>query len=252
MAEATLVLESPGAKFTASTDLSAGEIIKLPDGRAGVVAGQNAVASGDVYEAYTLGRFRVDSASATVFAVGERVYWDASADVAIRAGGASGDLYLGRAAKAKVNGDTTVLVDFGVVGMDSLNGIFSTPVFEIDHADATPVECIAAADNPNGLLLLSLIGEVTEQTAGASEDQMIVTFQDEDDTAIDTLTSADSSADAIGDLLVGPLGAFHGSSGGVMPKLAADKAGEFSVTQATSGSGLAGKIKCRAIVALLN
>lgn len=103
--------------FTAATTYSSGEIIKLDDDRAAVVAGLQAKASGDAVTAYTSGVFNVPAASAVTFSKGDAVYWDASEDTAIAQGSAAtGDFYLGLADAAKTDGQTTVAVDLNKAG----------------------------------------------------------------------------------------------------------------------------------------
>ena len=98
--EAQMVREEDFTQFTAAGDYSGGEIIQLPDGRPAVVGGLNARTSGDEVVAYTEGEFDVVSDSATVFARGDKVFWDASANVAITA---PGDILSGIACSARAN-----------------------------------------------------------------------------------------------------------------------------------------------------
>jgi hypothetical protein len=116
-------------------------------------------------------------------------------------------------------------------------------VFEFDCAE-TPVTnvIIPAADNPNGILITSVFGYITEAMVGSSEDQGIVTVSDESDNAICTLTPSDGAADAIGDYILG-LQTDSTATGTAHPGLVA--AGEYVdaiVTQATAGTP-AGKYK---------
>lgn len=118
MAEATYKY-GPAAEqhATASGALASGEIIKLADDRAAVVAGLQAKASGDAYAVYTSGVFDVVSASAVEFAAGEAVYWDASENTAIVVGSAAvGDFVVGLAVEAKAAGALVVTVDLNAVG----------------------------------------------------------------------------------------------------------------------------------------
>ena len=90
-------------------------------------------------------------------------------------------------------------------------------------------------------MLEAAYAEITEVMAGSSEDQMIVTVQDEDDNAKATLTAANAAADAAGDIIIGSAGAFVDTSGAAMVKIPVGKAVEAYVSQATSGGSPAGK-----------
>lgn len=95
---------------TAATTYASGEVIQLEDGRAAVVDGLQAVASGDKFLLVAHGVKDLASASATTFALGADVFWDVSANVAITVP-AAGDFYVGKCVQAKVNGDLVVLTD---------------------------------------------------------------------------------------------------------------------------------------------
>lgn len=250
-AEATLLyadgcypVESAAAAY------AAGEIIQLADGRAGVVGGLKAIASGDPVEFYTKGLFTVVVGTSLTFTDGEPVFWDSSANTAINGADVEdGDFYLGRAKGAKGSGATTMVVNFNEDGGDQ-RWAFSSRVREIDHADTEEFILIDAQDNPKGLLLIALLGEVTEQPAGSSEDQLVITLFDEDDNAIDTLTTTNTSPDAVGDVIIGAVSLFSSATGAVIKKIPAGKAAYAKVTQATAGTP-AGKLKVRALVAPL-
>ncbi len=101
-------------RFTATGTLASGDIFQLVDGRAAVVGGLKAVASGDVFDAIVSGEADIASASATTFSVGDVAVWDDSANAAIANGAAAivpGDIVLGRVVKAKVSGELTVRVE---------------------------------------------------------------------------------------------------------------------------------------------
>lgn len=247
-AEATYLDEVDCVSQVAAANHASGEVLQLADGRAAVVAGLKSVLSGEVFAGRVRGRHSVVAASALTASRGDRIYWDASANTAIHAAAAEdGDFFLGLCAKAKVNGETRMQVDLNEhPGLQ--RAVFTSRVREIDHADTGEFVLIDAVDNPNGLALVAFVGEITEQTAGASQDQLIITLRDEDDNAIDTLTSSDASADAIGDIIVGATSMFSTATGGILKKIPAGKSAHAIVTQATSGSGLAGKMKVRAVV----
>lgn len=139
----------------------------------------------------------------------------------------------------------TAEVEFETHDPDAEGDDLSPIVYEFDTetgVDATAHTLIPASQNPRGLLILGVFGRVTEVFAGASEDQGIVTVQDEDDTAIATLTPTNAGADAVGDIIVG-YAAHAATTGAATKTVAAGKAVEGIVSQATSGAGAAGKMK---------
>ena len=110
-----------------------GDVIQLNDGRVGIVsgvgAGADAVAVGDPLTLCTNGVYQPASASATLFTVGQKVYWDPVAFAAVtNPGGANAAYYAGVAVPpgvagngvtsttvAKASGATSVWVDINVV-----------------------------------------------------------------------------------------------------------------------------------------
>lgn len=248
--EARIVSERIGYKAIATVALAAGEIIQLPDGRAGVIAGALAKAVGQWYEAYVSGIWKIQSASGTTFAVGQAVYWDASASLAITAPGAADDQYLGTADKAKISGETFVDVNLNQIGLGGPQALgripFASRIVSLDHADATEHDLIDASQNINGLDVLSFSGIVSEAGAGASEDQLIVTLYDSDDNALSVITFADAGADGIGDILIGTRTIAGGASGSVAAVVPAGKGAYVKVSQATGGAGAAGAIDVEA------
>lgn len=247
MAEAKRINEPGEAKFTASAALASGEVIQLADGRAAVVAGLTGFSSGDKAVAYTDGRYAFAAASATTFAIGDPVYWDISANLAINAPGDADDIYLGTCAVAKTSGQTEVQVDMGTAARGLGRATWSSRAVEIDHADTGSFNLIAAADNPVGLAVESFVGLVTEAPVGSSEDQLVITLYDEDDNALATMTTTDTTPDAIGDIIQGTPTIANAATGTVMAIIPAEKAAYAKVSQATAGTP-AGKIKVRVTV----
>lgn len=103
-------------KVNVPAGTSCGDVVELPDGRAAVVVGLNLVANADgTFDAtciYT-GIYEVPAASATTFAAGVTVDWDASAGdngEAIATGGV-GDFVMGLVVRAKTASQLVVLVD---------------------------------------------------------------------------------------------------------------------------------------------
>jgi predicted RecA/RadA family phage recombinase len=246
--EAAFVINAGQADYTPTSAKTAGEVVQWDDGRAAVVkAGLAASEKGAVYLS---GIFDVTCAAATTFAVGDPVYWDDSAGKAVgpETANASADLYMGIAMVACGSSDTTVRVDLNVApGMGLGRSAWTSRVVTIEHDDTDEHTVINAEDNPEGLLLIGILGEVTEQPAGSSEDQLIITLYDEDDNAIDTLTTTDTTPDAAGDIIVGAVSVFSSASGSVAKTIPAGKAAYFKVSQATAGTP-AGALRCRAIV----
>ena len=91
---------------SAAAAQNAGDVVQV-GGLAGVVEGLSNIEVGDPMNVRVKGVFEVASASATVFAEGATVNWDDTAKLAITA---AGDWTLGKAAKAKANGETVVSV----------------------------------------------------------------------------------------------------------------------------------------------
>jgi predicted RecA/RadA family phage recombinase len=110
MAEATFLYPAGEVQFTAGAAYSSGQVIQLADGRAGVISGLKAIASGDEACAQTAGIHRATKATATSFAAGDEVWWDNTTNTAAQAG----DWYLGLAAKAATESETVVEVDLNV------------------------------------------------------------------------------------------------------------------------------------------
>lgn len=105
MPQAKFVYPGDEIHFTAGAAYSAGDVVSIA-GLAGVIEGLSNVASGDPATARVKGVFDVASASGTTFALGAAVQWDDTNNLAV----ATGDFALGKAAKAKVSGETTVRV----------------------------------------------------------------------------------------------------------------------------------------------
>lgn len=237
--------------LASGTARSAGEIIELADGRAGVVVRE--IAETEDGAVRVKGVFDVPSASATTFSIGDQVWWDTSEDVAVTAPGDGADLYLGPALEAKANGDTVVRVNLNAAP-PSAPGIIKGKVIEVDtesgEQDAAQ-NIIPASWNQNGLLLLGVYGIVTEQFGGGTEDQGIVTIEDSDGTDLCTLTASDAGADALNDVIVGTSDLFSASTGDAAKVVAAGKGVQALVSQATSGTSAAGKMKIVALFATM-
>lgn len=116
MGEALYTHDAGQIQQAAATTYASGEVIQLEDGRAGVVAGLQAIASGDAMCLYLAGIFALAAASGVTFAKGEAVYWDASANTAINTANiGAGDFFVGFAEVAKVSGQLVVQTDINPV-----------------------------------------------------------------------------------------------------------------------------------------
>ncbi|MBN1490280.1 MAG: hypothetical protein JXA69_10210 [Phycisphaerae bacterium] len=126
----------------------------------------------------------------------------------------------------------------------------SSAAVELDcRAGGSPSEAvlIPAALNTGGMVVAECFGIVTEVLAGATEDLAVITFKDTDDNPLNImLTTSDNGADAVNDILV-PSGTtvtlWAGSTGAPAAVVPAGKGIKAVVTQATSGTGAAGKVK---------
>ena len=108
-------LDSPDVvDFTAPAALANGQVLQMPDGRAGVVPGAGAgFASGDIAAAMVTGTFRVAKTASVVILAGQEVWWDISANKAIHSS-VGGDFPIGVAVAAATAAATTVDVDLNV------------------------------------------------------------------------------------------------------------------------------------------
>ena len=93
---------------TPTAALDAGSVVRLPDGRVSVAPA--AIAAGVTGAVATEGVFDLAAASATLFAEGEDVYFDATNKLAVVAGNVNATFRFGRAVAAKISGTTSVRV----------------------------------------------------------------------------------------------------------------------------------------------
>jgi hypothetical protein len=94
--------------------LASGEILQLPDGRAGYLAGLQAAAIGDLNRGLQVkGRITVPKTADLNFLDGGKVFWDTSASKA-HFKKDHGDFYLGRAVGDSLAAATTVVVEMNV------------------------------------------------------------------------------------------------------------------------------------------
>ena len=218
----------------------------LDNGMAGIVTDD--LAASELGSVKTRGIFDAYSATGTTFSAGDAVYWDESVGAAIAEPGAEDDIYLGVAVDAKASGVYYVRVDLNEpVASPMQPALIASRAVIVQHDSTAKHTLINAANNPNGLIFLSIHGVVTEAMVGSSEDQLVITIYDEDDNALSTLTATDGAADSIGDHIIGTLTLAAGATGGVAAVLPAGKACYAKVSQATVGGTPAGAVRVQVV-----
>jgi predicted RecA/RadA family phage recombinase len=238
--EASYYQPGESLDYTPGSATTAGTVLQLADGRAAVPA--NDIAASAKGSLTINGVFKVAAATGTTWSDGDLLYWDDSASLAVTKTNAldgSADFYIGRAVGAKASGPL-----YGYVELNAPRPVLDPIVYEFDceGGGTAAHQLIPAEQNPNGLMILGVWGVVSEVFAGSSQDQGIVTVSDESDNAICTLTPSDAGADALGDIITGY--SIGDDATGVAGKTVA--AGEYvdaAVTQQTSGTSAAGKMK---------
>lgn len=97
--------------YNAAADHNPGAILLRPDGSFAIHDGLEAVVSGQRFTPDPLrGKIvEVDSASGSTFAVGDSVYWDATAKLGTAT--SSGNTLMGKAIRAKTSGQLSVIVN---------------------------------------------------------------------------------------------------------------------------------------------
>ena len=136
MAEATLYKEALNVvDYTPSTAKTAGEVIQLPDGRAGVVV--STLAASAKGAAYTAGIFTVAKTTSMVVLNGQKLYWDKTNSKAKY----TGDFYIGVAMADGAAADTTIKVALNVE---------QEPVIALNKGTWSVVESTAAVTNLMG------------------------------------------------------------------------------------------------------
>ena len=122
MSEAALYKDADTITILAPTDLASGQVIQLPDGRAGYVMGLKAVAAGDPVEIQVGGQAVVAKTANVEILPGDELRWDRSANTATPLHAiADADFVIGTAVDGAAAADTTVVV--------ALN---KRPVYQID------------------------------------------------------------------------------------------------------------------------
>lgn len=98
--------------WTADAAHSAGDVVQLPDGRAGVVTVD--VASGDIVAVYVEGRFVMPKTTTMVMLEGSWLWWDYSADKVHLLSGNDRDFRVGTAYADGASAATTIEVELNV------------------------------------------------------------------------------------------------------------------------------------------
>lgn len=110
--EAQFVQCGESIDWTADADYSAGDVIQLPDGRAGVVSVD--VASGNVVGVYVSGIFKMAKTTSMVMLIGSWLYWDHSANKCHLLHGGDKDFFLGSATEDGTSAGTTIKVNLNI------------------------------------------------------------------------------------------------------------------------------------------
>jgi predicted RecA/RadA family phage recombinase len=122
MSEAALYKDADTITILAPAALASGQVVQLPDGRAGYVMGLKAVAAGDPVEIQVGGQAVVAKAANVEILPGDELRWDRSANTATPLDAiADADFLIGTAVDGAAAADTTVVV--------ALN---KRPVYQID------------------------------------------------------------------------------------------------------------------------
>lgn len=129
MAEAVLIQPGETIDWTADADYSAGAVIQLRDGRAGVVSAD--VESGKVIGVHVTGIFEVAKTTSMVVLIGSRLFWDHSANKVHLLHRADRDFYFGAAQADATSAATVVRAALNVKPVASValsQGFASAPI----------------------------------------------------------------------------------------------------------------------------
>lgn len=188
---------------------SGGDVIQLPDGRAGVVIGQNAADSafsaGDTVGVATAGRWRILKTASIVLVEGGECMWDHSANTATYPLPASDkDFVLGRVIDDAAAADTTVDVQLNELGRP----IISLQDSAFDHAP------VLTSGTPVGSMQGGAYRAAFSATAEAQKLDLLSyrSFPINSDWIFEAIVEVVTNADAdVGDLNVGVANGTHAS-----------------------------------------
>lgn len=154
--------------YTPAADTEAGSVVLLADGRVGIT--KAFIAAGILGAVGTEGLFDFNSASATLFAAGEDVYWDATNLLAVVAGTATASYRVGRAVRAKINGDTSVRVNINQAAGLALRQVITADGAPVTNTTAETVMAsfaIPAGALKQGRIIDFLAAAIATATNGA-------------------------------------------------------------------------------------
>jgi predicted RecA/RadA family phage recombinase len=148
MAEAALCKDASSVTIVAPEALSSGEIIQLPDGRAGITLGLQTVPVGEFAEMAVERTFTVAKSASVVILDGAPIYWDRSANSATPLHALAGaDFFLGVAIGDAAAADTTVVVDLNVQPVYTIDSLID--MVDIVNVGAAAVTMLPGAANLN-------------------------------------------------------------------------------------------------------
>lgn len=119
MSEALLVQSGDALDYTSVAAITGGQVIQLPDGRAGVLPTD--VAASTLTAAQVTGVYEIDKTTSMVLLAGGRAYWDYSANKVHYKKVNDRDFYLGRVVADAAAADTTVKVALNVNPPDDID-----------------------------------------------------------------------------------------------------------------------------------
>lgn len=132
MANEAIVGHEPGCvKYITPVALASGQVIQLPDGRAGYYGALKAAAVGDLVTIRVEGIVTIPKTTSMVILTGSRIFWDYSANKGHLLHGSDRDFFAGAAIGDYAAGATTMKINLNVkpvftAGLDS--GFISVPV----------------------------------------------------------------------------------------------------------------------------
>lgn len=203
MAEATMYKDASTVTLTAWAAMSPGEILQLPDGRAGYVLGLQSIASGDLVEFQVDGQVTVTKTASIVILPGGEVMWDVSANSAtIPVLTANEDFILGVCQNGAASAATSMVVDLN----KRAKGLVDLQESAFAHA------LVYTTGYPRGSMQGGSYCAAFSATAEAQKMDLlsIQSFPVEGDWVAEAIVTVVTDADAdVGDLNVGVANATH-------------------------------------------
>ena len=224
MSEAVLVRDRHDNRITLTAAASPGEVYQLNDGRAGVLSGATAGASGDSRSFTTTGIFTVTKTASVVITDGAELWWDHSANSATPVPQyADRDFYLGCAVGDAASADTTCSVNLNV-----------KPSYIIDlHQDGGDTAVVLTAGTPT---IVQRGGSLTASFSATAEAQKLDWLSKRSfpkgsgwilEADVEVVTNCDAD---VGDLTIGVANGTHASD--------AEAITEFAVIHLDMGADL--------------